>query len=204
MGLICLPNRSIHAILFPLILLSGLLTGCQLAPPTVASRIILQRSLIDFTGLAPVENFAVVKTTGAVPEGWEPLPLKESPLYTHEQWRSPSIETGVGVAYIHVPIPVPASAILWFARHEYTKREDDGRSLGEWTDTLGRQWFEAENNKYHVRGYAITHGTEAWIVYCGYRRAHPPAPRDISLAARSVETMIPGAVPKPIETAMAK
>lgn len=171
-------------------------SGCQVGAQTASQQILYQQSLIDFSGLKPLQSFGPLKISGAVPDHWEPLPLKDTALYTHQQWRSPTITTGIGVAYIHTPLPLPASAILWFAKREYTKREDDGQALGQWTDAQGREWFEAENNKYHVRGYVVTHGFDAWIVYCGYKRAHPPSPRDISLAARSAETMLPGITAK--------
>ena len=112
-------------------------------------------------------------------------------LYTHEQWRSPSSLTGVGVAYVRLPLPLSSKAIAWFAKQEYGKKAADGRIIAEWTDELGRSWFEAENKKYHVRGYVTTRGLEAWIVYSGYRLTDPPEPAEISLATRSAETFIP-------------
>jgi hypothetical protein len=169
-----------------------LIAGCQVGPSISNRRALYENSLLDFRGLGVVRELDSVKLIGAVPEGWEPLPLKTTALYTHEQWRNPGGTTGAGVAYIHTLLPLPASAILWLAKSQYTKRENDGRLLGRWSDALGREWFEAENDKFHVRGYAVTRGFDAWIVYCGYKRANPPTPWDMSLATRSAETMAPG------------
>ena len=65
------------------------------------------------------------------------------------------------------------------------------RLINEWTDELGRNWFEVENNKYHVRGYALAQGFEAWIVYFGYKLNYPPDLGEISLAARAADTFVP-------------
>jgi hypothetical protein len=175
-----------HALATLLILVGA---GCQSArPENLAS----QRALIDFTGLGPLSNLSALKASGSVPLVWDPLPLKQTPLYTHEQWRSPTLTTGVGIACVHLPLPVPAAAVLWFAQRAYTAQESDGRSLGRWTDRVGRQWFAAENDRFYVRGYVVTRGLDAWIVYCGYRRANAPRPYELNLAVRSMETIVPG------------
>ena len=167
------------------------ISGCTFAPPVQTNRLITQRALIDFTGLKQVQQYANVKVTAAPPVGWDRLALRKHFLYEHEQWRSPSSLTGVGVAYIRTPLPLPADAITWFAKKEYGKKAEDGKILAEWTDATGRAWFEAENKKYHVRGYVATRGNEAWIVYCGYRLEKSPDPSEISLAMRSAETFVP-------------
>jgi hypothetical protein len=168
-----------------------LLSSCSLAPAPNASTWMQRRALLDFTGLKPLESIDSVKVTGAPPVGWERLPTKKTALYTHEQWRSPSTRTGVGVAYLRMPLPLGAGAIAWFAKQEYGKKADDGRILGEWTDSFGRSWFEVENKKYHVRGYVITRGLDAWIIYSGYRLTSTPETADIALAMRSAETVVP-------------
>jgi hypothetical protein len=163
--------------------------GCQTARPEAMAS---QRAFIDFTGLAPLMNISALKASGSVPDDWTPLPLLQTPLYAHEQWRSPTLTTGVGIACIHLPLPVPAAAVLWFAQREYTAKSDDGQSLGRWTDAQGRQWFAAQNKRFYVRGYVVTRGIDAWIVYCGYRRLNAPRPDELSLAVRSMETIVPG------------
>jgi hypothetical protein len=207
MGLLFSGIRSHSASLHAMIrmALGGLLVivcaGCQAAKPEAMAS---QRAWIDFTGLAPLMNISALKSSGSVPEDWSPLPLLQTPLYAHEQWRSPTLTTGVGVAYIHLPLPVPASAVLWFAQREYTAKSDDGKSLGRWTDGEGREWFAAENKRFYVRGYVVTGGMNAWIVYCGYRRLNAPRPDELSLAVRSMETMVPGdAVPAASRIAVA-
>jgi hypothetical protein len=181
-------------LLAALLLISG--AGCQSAKPEMIAS---QRALIDFTGLGPLMNMSALKSSGSVPQDWDPLPLQQTPLYAHEQWRSPTMTTGVGVACIHLPIPVPAVAILWFAQREYSSTQSDGRSLGRWTDSIGREWFAAENRRFYVRGYVVTRGMDAWIVYCGYRRANAPRPDELSLAVRSLETIVPGGALAPAQ-----
>jgi len=181
------PRLFMSCLLAALLFMAG--AGCQTArPETMAS----QRALIDFTGLGPLMNLSALKASGSVPEQWDPLPLQQTPLYAHQQWRSPTLTTGVGIACVHLPLPVPAAAVLWFAQREYTAQQNDGRSLGRWSDSLGREWFAAENKRFYVRGYVLTRGMDAWIVYCGYRRANAPKPDELSLAVRSLETIVPG------------
>jgi hypothetical protein len=99
--------------------------------------------------------------------------------------------TGVGVAYIHLPLPIPPAAVAWLVEKEYSKRANDGKLLASWTDSLGRPWFEAENSRFHARGYIISRGFEAWIIYCGYRLEQPPSAAEMSVAGRALETIVP-------------
>jgi hypothetical protein len=169
----------------------GLLSSCSAVPATPESRWIRHRALIDFSGLKSVEPISSIKASIAPPIGWELIPRRPSKLYVHEQWRSPSGFTGVGVAYVRMPIPLSAGALAWLARQEYSKKSEDGKVIAQWTDSLDRTWFEVENNKYHVRGYVTTRGLDAWIIYSGYRVASPPDPMEMSLARRSLETIAP-------------
>jgi hypothetical protein len=175
------------------VMMSGL--GCQLAPPAVSvKRLAEHREVVDLGGLQPTQILQDLKVSWSVPGQWEALPVKKTLLYTHQQWRSPTLSTGVGVAHIQLPVPVPAQAVLWFAKSQYTTGvtdPKDGKLINEWTDSLGRQWFEAQNSKYHVKGYAITQGKEAWIVYCGYRMSREPVPKEIALAEKSLDSVVP-------------
>jgi hypothetical protein len=144
-------------------------------------------------GLEDTQVVESVKVHAAAPQKWDVLTPKKTGMYTDQQWRSPSKITGVGVAYIRLPIPLPASALVWLAKKEYAKRGEEGEVLAQWTDHLGRPWFQAQNNKYHVSGYVITRGFEAWIIYCGYKRdqAQPPSAAELGVASRALETIIP-------------
>jgi hypothetical protein len=178
-----------------LLLLSGL-TGCQSAQPVSVQRLIAHQALIDFSGLKPLQTLEELKVAASVPEKWQALPLQKKAMFAHQQWRSPSRTTGVGVAYIHLPLPVTAKTIIWFAKLQYAQqnRKDakpQGRLLGEWTDSIGREWFEAENEKYHIRGYAVTNGFDAWVVYTGYRVKDPINLAEYAMASRSMDTIIP-------------
>ena len=165
--------------------------GCQSSAPTSNRRLIEHQAMIDFSGLQLAETVEAVKASCSVPHQWETLPVKKTPLYAHQQWKSPSTHTGFGVVYIRLPLPLSERTLLWFAKREYTKASEDGKLISQWTDDLGREWFEAQNNKYHVQGYAVVRGFNAWVVYFGSKTAYPPDVAELGLAARAVETFLP-------------
>jgi hypothetical protein len=173
------------------LLLAGTIVGCQMTPGASTEQFIVHRSLLDFAGLKPVEALSHLKVAFAPPANWDRLRVQKNLLYTHQQWRSPSHSTGVGVAYVRLPLPVSATTLVWFAKQEYSKQQSGGRLLSEWTDNLGRCWFEAENQKYHVRGYALCRGRDAWLVYCGYKVKAEPEPAELGLAARALDAVVP-------------
>ena len=80
--------------------MTALATGCQTASKVTNRRLIEHQALIDFSGLAPAETVDGVKVSCSVPRQWEAVPLKKAPLYSHQQWKSPSTHTGLGVVYI--------------------------------------------------------------------------------------------------------
>jgi hypothetical protein len=165
--------------------------GCQTAQPVSVRSLINHQAMIDFSGLSSAEHFDVVKAQAAAPQSWQEQPIKRGPMYTDMQWRSPSGATAVGVAHVRMPLPLGARALLWFAKGQYAKQSDDGRVLGQWVDQLGRSWFEAENNKYHVRGFIVTKGLQAWIIYSGYKTTVPIDMSELSQGARAMETIVP-------------
>src|SRR6185437_7437827 len=167
--------------------------GCQVSSPTVSNSALLAHLPgVDFAGLKPMDAVDSVKVDCSIPAKWKTLREDHNSLYTHQQWKSQTGYTGAGVVYVHLPIPLSAKMVLWFAKMEYTKKgSSSGKPLGEWTDDLGRPWFEAENEKYHVRGYAVTDGFSAWIVYYGYKVQRPMEPAELNLAARCVDTVVP-------------
>lgn len=177
-------------------LLVGLvfLTGCQMQAIS-ARQLTRHQRTIDHNGMLPVAPDEAVHVTWAVPEKWQPLPTSRTFLYTHQQYRAPSCNAGVGVAYVHTPIPLSADMLIWVAKNEYTKRESGskqgGKLVGEWSDSLGRHWFEAANARYHVKGYAMTHGTDAWIVYSGYRVNSKVTQKEIERAQTAADSVVP-------------
>lgn len=172
-----------------LLLLTG--TGCQQSGTVSQQRLIEHQALIDFSGLKPVDEIENVRVRAAVPRNWEVMPATGNALYTHQQWKSPTTKTGVGVAHIRMPLPINMGMLMWLAKREYTKKSNDGKILDEWTDDLGRPWFEAENDKYRVRGYVVVDGFQAWVIYFGHKVKMPPDPAELSLAARCAETIVP-------------
>ena len=186
-----------------LALVLPVLAGCQQTQQVTRQKLIDHVALIDFTGLKPVEAVDSVKVQAAVPRQWEQLAVQSNALYTHQQWRSPSARTGVGVAHVRLPFPLSTRMLLWLAKREY--KSNDGRVLSEWTDDLGRPWFEAENDKYRVRGFVVVNGFQAWVIYFGHKSKLPPDPAELSLAARAATSVVPnidgkdGKVPTPTD-----
>ncbi|HWE03594.1 MAG TPA: hypothetical protein VG326_14410 [Tepidisphaeraceae bacterium] len=180
-----------------LLIAAGGVVGCQTPGPTVSNRALLSHLPgVDFSGLRPMQEVGPVAMSCSLPERWIALRLQTTPLYTHQQWKSPSGHTGMGVLYARLPMALSAKTLLWFAKLEYSKDGPDGKAVAQWTDALGRPWFEAENEKYHVRGYAVTDGLDAWIVYSGYKTRYSPDPSELSIAARSIDTVIPSTADK--------
>lgn len=185
------------------LVLAAVASGCQMqmAEPQAARRLVEHQSRIETSGLNAAESFAVLKVTCASPAHWRALPLQRNALYTHQQFKSPDGSTGVGVAYMRLPLPLSARVLAYFAKNEYAKREANGQILAEWSDRYGRYWFDGQNAKYHVTGYAITNGFDAWIVYSGYKLTMPPNPVALDLAYKCMETILPHGVERAAEMA---
>ncbi len=165
--------------------------GCQYQSISTADLQIHQWNL-NKTGLTAVHVDSMLRITCAPPEEWEPLRPQNNLIYSHQQWRSPDRHVGMGVAHMHTPVPLSAETIIWFAKTRYSEtHKTEGRLLGQWTDSLGRCWFEAENEKYHVIGYAMTRGLDAWVVYSGFRLGSDPPQSEIALAAKGADSVVP-------------
>jgi hypothetical protein len=174
-----------------LALAAAFLTGCQVTAISV-SQLEIHQALLNHSGLVPVFSIAKLRVSCAVPIEWDRLPLTSNFLYSHQQWRSPDRHVGMGVAYMHTPFLFSPQTLIWFAKSQYANSDDrSGRLIAQWTDTLGRVWFEAENDTYHIRGYAMTRGYDAWIVYSGFRvKTHPPV-GEVALAGRGADSVAP-------------
>ncbi|HTL27972.1 MAG TPA: hypothetical protein VL282_02075 [Tepidisphaeraceae bacterium] len=177
----------------PILALICLQGGCQFVgmPNVSPKKLVRYQQMLDLSGLKDIETNEHVRVKVATPKSWEALPVYKAALYTHQQWRSQTHRNGVGVVYIRMPFPFSASTLTWLAEREYSKRADDGKVVAQWTDSIGRPWFEVENKKFHVRGYVMTTGLDAWIVYAGYRVLEQPEPEEISLSSRSLESIVP-------------
>ncbi len=187
------PTASAVCVL--VVLFGGLTGGCQSNPPEMGSRLAAHVSMIDFAGLSPAKPMDDLQVTAAMPARWEAVPPQSTALFTHRLWRSGTHLTGAGIAVVHLPLPMSAKTLLWIAKAKYAKTPNaaahGGQITNEWTDAIGREWFEAENDKYHIQGYAVTSGFQAWVVYTGYRLQSPPNPVDISLGFRAVDSVVP-------------
>jgi hypothetical protein len=173
-----------------------LLVGCQNSQPNLTNRLAAHVALVDQAGLLPDTVLEDLKVEVAVPHNWIAAKPDSTAIYQHQQWKSPSKMTGVGVVYIRMPIPLSPKTLVWLARSQYSKtHKPDGKTdpkvLSQWTDSLGREWFEGENDKYHVTGYIVTNGLDAWAIYSGYRLAYPKNRRDISMAFRCMDSIVP-------------
>jgi hypothetical protein len=183
-------SRAAALAVFAVLLMAGA-GGCQFGPGVQRHQLIQHQALIDFSGLKPAEAVEAVRVQASPPASWVLHGIERHALYNHQQWKSPTARTAVGVIYARLPLPISADTLLWLGRQQYAKQSADGKDLGNWTDSVGRRWFEAETNKYHCRGYAIASGLDAWIVYMGYKTDLAPEPADISLGARCVEMFVP-------------
>ena len=174
-----------------LLVLLTLAGGCQTSSPVSSRKLFNHQAMIDFSGLDHTATLTNVRTNLAPPKKWELLPVKTTALYTHAQWRSPSTHTAVGIAFAHLPLPLSSKVVVWLAKQEYSRQAGDGKVLQEHFDSLGRYWFDAENDRYHIHGYVVTEGFSAWIIYVGYRTKYAPEVGEITLAGRSLETAVP-------------
>jgi len=178
-----------------------LLAACQ--SNVTGSALLEHQMQSDKLGLTAVTNFAAIHASVAPPRNWTLLPTSQSIFYTHQQWRSPNHATGIGVAYIRLPLPTTPEILLFLARTQYNDaRKSAGADVTasvdkQWTDALGRLWFEAQDDNYHVRGYAMTRGLEAWIVYSGHRVRGTARDSDIAMADRTADAVVPFFNPQP-------
>jgi hypothetical protein len=172
----------------------GVLSGCQFQSISPV-QLQIHQSMLDRNGLAPPRVDQEVQITCAPPVFWDMLPLHKTLLYAHQQWRSPDRLVGIGVAHLRTPIPLSAQMIIWLAKQQYSSIDSQhakgGHLIGQWTDSLGRAWFEAENDAFHVTGCAMTQGFDAWIVYSGYRLHTNVLPSEVALSAKAADTVVP-------------
>jgi hypothetical protein len=174
-----------------------------LAPVTSVARLVEHREQINPIGLMPAKGVQAVNAHIALPSGWQALELQRTALYSHQQWRSPSKCTAVGVTYIRMPLPFSSRTLAWMASNEVAKRTVEGRILRRWSDELAREWFEAETEDYHITGYAMTRGFDAWINYVGHRRKEDLRPAEMDIARKSLDSALPLSVALAAETARA-
>lgn len=189
-----------------LVVISPLVVGCQTTAVPSKTSLTEYREALDDSGLSLPLAVKDVNLNASLPSGWRSLGVQKSALYTHTQWRAPSKHTAVGSTYVKMPIPLSTKTLVWFAMNEVAKKSNDGKIIRRWNDKLGREWFEAENTKYHMTGYVMTRGFDAWINYVGYRKNEPTEQAEVTLGEKALETFMPlSVVGKPRnDTASAK
>lgn len=186
----------------PVLIVFGTLSGCQLGQLPSGEKFIDHREQLDFSGLHQPEAIDELKINASLPNGWQALPRQKGVLYTHQQFRSPSRKTAVGITYARLPLPLSSKTLVWFVSREAAKRSVEGKVLRRWSDELGREWFEAETDKYHVIGYVLARGSDAWINYVGYRLYESMDTQELALASRSLDSLVPeGLAPRFTQTA---
>ncbi len=167
--------------------------GCQYQP-VAATQLQNRQSRLVHDGLLSIQIENRLKISCAPPGDWHRMITEQTLLYAHQQWRSPSKHAGMGVVYVHSLLPLSSDMVLWFAQSQYRKnKKPDGHEqmVSLRVDGMQRHWFEAENETYHVKGYAMTHGQDAWIVYSGWKLKTPPPTDEIAQAEQAVETVAP-------------
>lgn len=174
-----------------LVVISPLVVGCQTAPMPSKARLTEYREALDDSGLSLPMAVQTVNLNASLPNGWRSLGVQKSALYTHTQWRAPSRRTAVGSTYVKMPLPLSTKTLVWFALKEVAKKSNDGKIVRRWQDKLGREWFEAENSKYHMTGYVMTRGFDAWINYVGRRKNEPTESAEVALGEKALETFMP-------------
>jgi len=175
------------------IFLLAIVAGCQMST-VPAARLVAQRQLVDERGLCGPMAVPDVSVTASLPLGWIELKTQKTLLYTHQQWRSPTKRTAVGVTHARLLMPVGMPVIEWMVMGEVNKRSKDGKVIRDWRDDLGRHWFEVENTDFHITGYLMIRGCDVWVNYWGYRAREPIEPADIKLASQSLDSVLPDSV----------
>ena len=170
--------------------------ACAPTPSVFPQQLIAHQALLDFNGLLPTTLQTRLKIYLSAPASWTRLPQERATRIAHQQWRSPTHQTGIGIAYLDLPFHVSPKLLIWFAKMEYAKQttpdgQPRGHLIAEWTDADGREWFEAENDRFHVQGYAVTAGSDAWVVYSAYKIRTGINWPELALATRSIQTALP-------------
>jgi hypothetical protein len=168
------PARALGLAVLAAVLLAAA-GGCQFGPSVQRQQLIQHQALIDFSGLKPSEAVEAVRVQASPPASWVLHGVERHALYNHQQWKSPTARTAVGVIYARMPLPLSADTLLWLGRQQYTKQADDGKEVSNWTDSVGRRWFEAETKKYHAGGTRSSTGWTPGSCTWGTRRMPPPS-----------------------------
>src|SRR5689334_23163679 len=84
------------------VILAGVV-GCQSGVAVETHRLIEHQALIDFSGLRAPEVAADVRMQASVPASWSLHGIEKRTLFNHQQWKSPTARTAVGVIYARLP-----------------------------------------------------------------------------------------------------
>ena len=143
-----------------LVIICLLLNGCVHIPRVANNQLQLQ-------------TFRRLHARIAPPPSWNQITTNNI-LYINKQWRSDDCHTGVGIVYITNIIPLEPKILIFIAKakyHQSTLNTGKGKIIREWSEN-NCEWFEAEDQSYHVLGFAACSNLESWFVYVGYRVGH--------------------------------
>src|SRR5438067_8466730 len=109
------PSRAagagVGAVMVAMLAFAG---GCQTGVAPASHRDFkIHAAQVPFTGLKPAARAEAVRATIAAPEKWTALAPYQGTLYTHQQWRSPTAHTGVGIVSVGLPLPLGSSTVMW-------------------------------------------------------------------------------------------
>lgn len=169
----------------PTLGLCVLVASCRMSGNVSEAALVLHNSQASGAGLSGAVGVEPLKVSMSPPAGWRPAQLHQANRYAYQQWWSQSGRTAVGVTYVRMPLPMNSKMVVTLAACE------GGRVIREWTDAIGRQWFEGERNGHRMVGYVLIRGFDAWINYSAWSLAESQVPAELELANRSIETIIP-------------
>ena len=161
--------RVVFRLVAPCLVAFAVTSGCQSTMPP-AQALIEVREKVDGEGLTIAREVSPVKASVSVPPGWRTLKLQKTAIYTHQQWRSPTRRTAVGVTYIRMPLPFSAKTLAWLASARWAKAPRRGPPPR--TDPAPRMVRGGERQ---VPRHRLLHDPrqDAWINYSGWRVKEP-------------------------------
>jgi hypothetical protein len=129
-----------------------------------------------------------LKMRGIVlPASWKAEPETRAAMHTDAEWHAPSGLTVFGAVYIHVFPFMGGKGLVSSVKKDYVKRQPGGKMISEWTDSSGRNWFEADATGTHTKGFVLADGHHAWFVYYRYGTGGRSPQEEITVADHAID-----------------